>query len=62
MQRSLSERPRVLLQGWWHEEAGALGKRRDVVRGEEGEVNKDGTGLLRKLDFILRTEGNQGGC
>lgn len=52
----------MLLQGWWHEEAGALGQRRDVVRGEEGEVNEDGTGLLRKLDFILRTEGNQGGC
>ena len=45
--------------GWWHGEAGALGKRRDVVRGEGGEVNKDGTGLLRKLDFILRTERNQ---
>lgn len=34
----------------------SLRKRKDVVRGEEGEVNKDGTGLLRNLDFILRTE------
>lgn len=41
----------MLLQGWWHGEAGALGKRRDVVRGEEGGVNKDGTGSAQETGF-----------